>query len=110
MSEHQITPNSKRVKEHRQRKKDGANIYKIAIKQDRLNRVKILSKSNEDKTLDELFNIIVDSTLSRFDIAVNEAQRLLKLGASQDVADQYGLNEVNRLMPLTAEQFLNGER
>jgi hypothetical protein len=104
------TINAKRVREHRQRKKEGSRIYKLTIKPEQLDRVKIMSTDHRDRTPEELLHLMIDAQIARLDMTHHELSRLKELGADKETFDRYCQNEIKRIIPLTAEQFLSGER
>lgn len=104
------TLNAKRVKECRQRKKDGTQIYKLTLKPEQLDRAGAITTHNEDRTPEEILHLMIDSVFARLDSLRHESSRLKELGAGKEVFDQYCQNEIKRLLPLSAEQFLSGER
>lgn len=89
---------------HRQRKKEGIQIYKLTIDQTQLERA--ITLSDECHTPDEILHMMIDQSFARLNITVNEGLRLKELGATQDIISQYLQNEKKRLMPLSAEEFL----
>ena len=102
-------PNStQRVKAHRQRKRDGKKQFKLTINPTILQRATKTGSYN-GKSPEEILNIIITSTFARVDMIIHAGERLAELGETRATYDRYCQNELRKMMPLTAEQFLNGE-
>lgn len=95
-----------RVKDHRQRKKEGSQIYKLAINQAQLEIAKSFSEHQPEHAPEAILHLMIDQAFARFNCIAHEGGRLKELGASQEIVNQYCKNELKRLIPLTAEEFL----
>lgn len=97
---------AERVREHRQRKKDGANICKLAITPEQLEKARAITGSGPELAAEEVLTVLLDGMLARFDAVGYELAKLKELGATQAMADRYIQLEIERLKPLGAEEFM----